>query len=154
MTTLAGMKYTLTPRGVSIVDADQYGCHDYEGMARPGESAPSDRWYGHRAARRPGEWLTSKGVRFNAGSSAAFFAPVGRQKMSLGSNGVTTSSVFLPASGKLVVRNTQDQLDLIDTILAAGNLSTPDDQASKLEDSQGISGLLPMKLDLPKIWAR
>jgi len=97
------------------------------------------------------EWLTSKGVRFNAGASAVFFAPVGRQKMSLGSNGATTSSVFLPASGKLVVRNTSEQLDLIDTILAASNLSSPDDQASKLKDSQGIAGLLPMKLDLPKI---
>ncbi len=42
----------------------------------------------------------------------------------LNSNGVTFSgaatAIYMPRSGKLIVRNTQDQLDLIDTILTHG----------------------------------
>jgi hypothetical protein len=151
VTSLAGLKFTTSERGITIVDASESS----DGMMTKEWRVKEDllpQTDGIGIAREAAQkWLASQGVQFNAGASAVFYAPVGRQKMSLGSTGGTASSVFLAASGRLVVRNTSEQLDLIDTILATNNLAAPNDDASKLEDSQRIAGLLPMKLDLPKI---
>src|SRR5260221_7621279 len=43
-------------------------------------------------------WLTSNGVQFNGNASA----------------------IYMPQTSRLIVRNTQDQLDLIDTIIMSG----------------------------------
>ena len=44
-------------------------------------------------------WLIANGVQFNGAAEAVFYAPVGRQKMTLGTTGAT--SVFLPSFGRV-----------------------------------------------------
>ncbi len=98
------------------------------------------------------QWLMSNGVTFNGAASAVYIAPAGRQKMSLSSTGGGTTTASLPAVGRLIARNTQDQLDLMDQILSAGSsASSTSPGASGAFPGHGISGLLPMKLDLPKV---
>ena len=91
------------------------------------------------------KWLEGGGVQFNGAAEVAFYPPGGRQKMSL--PGEWQHDEFdVPSSyGRLVVKNTQDQLDLIDTLLDASNFGTGEEP----DGLQRISGLLPMKLDLP-----
>ncbi len=64
-----------------------------------------------------------------------------------------SSAVFLPSSGKLIVKNTQENLDEADVILENGappplappiNLPVAGEQAKKV-------GLLPMRLELPRV---
>ena len=57
------------------------------------------------------EWLISNGVEFNGNASA----------------------IYIGASSRLIVRNTQDQLDLIDTILTSGGT------ASQAEVSEALA---------------
>jgi len=98
------------------------------------------------------QWLMSNGVVFNGAASAIYIAPAGRQKMSLSSTGGGTTTASLPAVGRLIARNTQDQLDLMDRILSAGGSgSSTSSGANGAFPQHGISGLLPMKLDLPKV---
>jgi len=98
------------------------------------------------------QWLMSSGVAFNGAASAVYIVPAGRQKMSLSSTGSGTTTASLPAVGRLIARNTQDQLDLMDRILSAGSSASSSSQvANGASAEHGISGLLPMKLDLPKV---
>ena len=78
------------------------------------------------------QWLVSNGVQFNGSASA----------------------IYISASHRLIVRNTQDQLDLIDTILNSGSAAAP--QGAGLANpgdayQQRVSGLLPMKIELPLV---
>ena len=57
------------------------------------------------------------------------------------------SRIYIVSSNRLIVRNTQDQLDLIDNIINSGASSDGLGEA----EQQRVSGLLPMKIELPKV---
>ena len=119
VTNLAGLKYKVEPYAVSIVPAsvntetvitkeykvrpDLIGRGTAEGAAAPGlgaPPAPADATRGGTAiAKREAakDWLISQGVTF----------------------GPNASAIYIPSSTKLIVRNTQEQLDLIESIIQA-----------------------------------
>lgn len=95
VTGLANLKYRITPNGVEIVPLAENTdvLITKEWRIRP-DLIPN-------ALANPDaakEWLTSNGVSFNGAASAT----------------------YIPKDSRLVVRNTQDQFDLIDTIVGMG----------------------------------
>jgi hypothetical protein len=96
------------------------------------------------------DWLLANGVVFNGNANVTYLPPAGRQKMSLASSGGGMTTATLPAVGRLIVRNTEDQLDLIDTILVDDGPGAAAQRGESLFDIRGVSGLLPMKLELPR----
>jgi len=123
VTNLAGLKFKVEPYAVSIVPAsmntDTVITKEYKvrpdligrgpggdvaapGMgAAVGGGAPADASRGGSGiARREAakDWLIANGVTF----------------------GPNASAIYIPSSTKLVVRNTQEQLDLVEQIIAAG----------------------------------
>ncbi|MGB8170621.1 MAG: Amuc_1098 family type IV pilus outer membrane protein [Chthoniobacteraceae bacterium] len=121
VTNLAGLKYKVEPFAVSIVPAstniETVITKEYKvrpdligrgpanvaepgGLGAPG-GAPADATRGGTAiAKREAakDWLISQGVTF----------------------GPQASAIYIPSSTKLIVRNTQEQLDLVESIIAAG----------------------------------
>lgn len=121
VTNLAGLKYKVEPFAVSIVPAstniETVITKEYKvrpdligrgpaNVAEPGglgapAGAPADATRGGTAiAKREAakDWLISQGVTF----------------------GPQASAIYVPSSTKLIVRNTQEQLDLVESIIAAG----------------------------------
>ncbi|HYR58084.1 MAG TPA: type II and III secretion system protein, partial [Chthoniobacteraceae bacterium] len=119
VTNLAGLKYKVEPYAVSVVPAsvntetvitkeykvrpDLIGRGTAEGAAAPAlgaAAAPADATKGGSAiAKREAakDWLISQGVTF----------------------GPNASAIYIPSSTKLIVRNTQEQLDLVESIIQA-----------------------------------
>ncbi len=127
VTNLAGLKYKVEAYAVQIVPAstvtdtvitkeykvrpDLIGRGPGGDVAAPGlgaavgGAAPADATRGGSGiARREAakDWLIANGVTF----------------------GPNASAIYIPSSTKLVVRNTQEQLDLVEQIIAAGDSST------------------------------
>ncbi len=120
VTNLAGLKFKVEPFAVSIVPAstniETVITKEYKvrpdligrgpaNVAEPGglgaPGAPADATRGGTAiAKREAakDWLISQGVTF----------------------GPQASAIYVPSSTKLIVRNTQEQLDLVESIIAAG----------------------------------
>ena len=132
VTGLANLKFKVEPYAVSVVpqSVNTDSVITKEWKVRP-DLIPNVK-RGDAADRESAkEWLVSNGVQFNGNASA----------------------IYIAASSRLIVRNTQDQLDLIDTILTPGGGAT---QAAGLTnlgetDQQRVSGLLPMDIELPKV---
>ena len=77
------------------------------------------------------DYLKSLGVQFPPGASAT----------------------YLPATGKLVIRNTQENIDLADAAAEATNKPSPASTLTLLDGRKiapGVAGLLPLQLDLPQ----
>ena len=74
-------------------------------------------------------------------------------KAFLESSGVTfppgSSAVYLPSTSKLIVRNTQANIDLLTTTVGSSNFPPPPPMLDGRESPKGVSGLLPLRLDLP-----
>ena len=76
---------------------------------------------------------------------------------SLKANGVQfppgASATYLPSTGKLIVRNTQENIDLIMASVAAKSAQNQAKPLAPLldqrESAAGVAGLLPLRLDLP-----
>ncbi|MEA3213467.1 MAG: hypothetical protein QOE70_6524 [Chthoniobacter sp.] len=132
VTNLAGLKSRIDPKGVVIVpgsaNTDVLITKEYK--VRPdligrGPAVPEDTTRGGAGIaerEKAKDWLISNGVQFGSAASA----------------------IYLPSASKLIVRNTQEQLDLLDTIMASR-------EAGQAAQAQQTAGLLPMKFDLPKI---
>ncbi|MEA3209975.1 MAG: ral secretion pathway protein [Chthoniobacter sp.] len=123
VTNLAGLKYKVEPFAVSIVPAstniDVLITKEYKvrpdligrgagggevggGLAAPaaGGGAPADATRGGTGIaerEKAKDWLIAQGVAF----------------------GPQASAIYLPTSSKLIVRNTQEQLDLVETIISS-----------------------------------
>lgn len=121
VTNLAGLKYKVEPFAVSIVPAstntETVITKEYKvrpdligrgpgnvaepgGLAAPG-AAPADASRGGTGIQKreaAKDWLIANGVTF----------------------GPQASAIYIPSSTKLIVRNTQEQLDLVESIIAAG----------------------------------
>lgn len=121
VTNLAGLKYKVEPFAVSIVPAstniETVITKEYKvrpdligrgpanvaepgGLGAPG-GAPADATRGGTSIQKreaAKDWLISQGVTF----------------------GPQASAIYVPSSTKLIVRNTQEQLDLVESIIAAG----------------------------------
>ena len=137
VTGLANLKFKVEPYAVSLVPAsvntDVLITKEWKvrgGMlARETNGLATDATRGGSgiAGRESAKnWLIGNGVQFQGQSSA----------------------VFIPSSGRLIVRGTQDQLDLIDTIVnsaAAAGITNLGDM-----DQQRVSGLMPMNIELPR----
>ena len=123
VTQLAGLKYKVEPYAVSIVPQGtpteilvtseykvrpgifnrptQAGAADPLAPAQPPDATRGGTAFGGRVDAK--EFLISQGVPFPAGASATYIA----------------------ASSRLVVRNTQENLDLVDTLIAATDQPGP-----------------------------
>ncbi len=157
---LAGLKYKVEPYALKIVpiseSTETLVTKEYQlpdGFLSSGSTTNITANAAIAARPSAQEYLQQSGVQFPEGASAS----------------------FLPGSNKLVVRNTEEQLDLVDAITDALGNATPGQAGEKLGDSNGISveskfvgvdkaaagdlsfeyrsgqstaGLLPMKLDL------
>jgi general secretion pathway protein D len=117
VTSLAGLKFKVEPYAVAIVPASQsidvLVTREYKvrpdligrgpaGAAAPDlaatTAAPGDATRGGTGIsdrEKAKDWLIASGVQFGPGASA----------------------IYLPAASKLIVRNTQEQLDLVETII-------------------------------------
>ena len=122
VTNLAGLKYKVEPFAVSIVPAstntETVITKEYKvrpdligrgpanvaepgGLGAPAGGGPADATRGGSGiAKREAakDWLIANGVTF----------------------GPQASAIYIPSSTKLIVRNTQEQLDLVESIIAAG----------------------------------
>jgi hypothetical protein len=129
VTSLAGLKYKVEPYAIAIVpasvDTDTVITKEYDVrpdlIGRQPATQQTEGGAGIAAREAAKDWLISSGLQF----------------------GPNASAIYIPSSGKLIVRNTQEQLDLLETIVASSSSS---DGAV-----QRTAGLLPMKLDLPKV---
>ena len=131
VTGLANLKFKVDPYAVSVVPA----------------SVNTDVVITKEWKIRPDLIPTESGDVFNRESARKFLISNGVQF-----NG-TASATYITSSSRLIVRNTQDQLDLIDTIIMSGG---PAPQAAGFAnlgdvDQQRVSGLLPMEIELPKV---
>ena len=131
VTGLANLKFKVDPYAVSVVPA----------------SVSTDVVITKEWKIRPDLIPTESGDVFNRESARKFLISNGVQF-----NG-TASATYIASSSRLIVRNTQDQLDLIDTIIMSGG---PAPQAAGFAnlgdvDQQRVSGLLPMEIELPKV---
>ena len=130
VTQLAGLKYKVEPYAVSIVP-----------QGTPTEVLVTSEY------RVPPSFF-KRSAAGNAVISAAPTAGRLDAKEYLVSQGVPfpqgASATYLPRMGRLVVRNTQENLDLVDTLIPSG--SGPDAFAQTR-----VAGLLPLKLELPRV---
>jgi len=112
VTGLANLKFKVEPYGVAVVPASMNTdiLITKEWRVRP-DSIPE---IGGNSAK---DWLVANGVQFNGQASAT----------------------YLRVRNRLVVRNTQDQLDLIDTIINVGSSAAPAFDSSR--SSLGILGV-------------
>ena len=64
------------------------------------------------------------------------------------------SATFLPSTGKLIIRNTQENIDLLMATVAAqsaqGRARPLAPLLDQRESAAGVAGLLPLRLDLPR----
>jgi hypothetical protein len=122
LTSLANLKYKITPTAVEIVPigaaVDELSIREFR-VSRLlfSETATPD------APPKPKEYLEAKGVTFTAGSEVWYDA----------------------ASASLVVKNTEDQLDLIERIVEVEGEFGP-----VRAESPSTAGLLPVLFELPK----
>jgi hypothetical protein len=122
VTQLEGLKLKIDGSGVAVVPitvcTDQLLTKGYN--VPPGFIAPAPDGEKSSGNKLPSakEFLEANGIQFPAGASAN----------------------FLPSVNKLIVRNTQDNLDLVDALTEASGSAVPPPRTA---------GLLPMKLDLP-----
>ncbi len=133
VTGLANLKFKVEPYAVSVVpqSVNTDVMITKEWKVRP-DLLPNMK-HGESADRESSkEWMISNGVQFNGAASA----------------------IYIVSSGRLIVRNTQDQLDLIDAMLtSAGSSARQTAGFANLgeADQQRVSGLLPMDIELPKV---
>jgi tetratricopeptide (TPR) repeat protein len=133
ITGLANLKYKIEPYAVAIVPmseaTDVLVTKEWkippDLIPRSDESKASSEIANRESAKN---WLIASGVVFN-GQAAA---------------------VYIPRSNRLIVRNTQDQLDLIDTMVSSGAQAAAPQMFGNVDEMR-VSGLLPMKLELPKV---
>ncbi len=115
VTGLANLKFKVEPYAVSIVP-----------QGTPTETLMTKEWRlpdSFLRGLQAKESLSARGVTFPPGSAA----------------------IFLPSSSRLIVKNTQENLDLIDGMVEAGIETTLEKSATA-----GRIGLLPMELELPR----
>jgi hypothetical protein len=122
ITSLANLKFKIEPHRVLIVP----------------QSVNIDTLITKEWKVRPDRMLDENGKTLDA---KAFMEANGVQF------GPGASATYVPQTGKIIVRNTEEQLDLIDTITessaAYGGLGVQSDGFTR------VSGILPMKIELP-----
>lgn len=151
VTNLAGLKMKIDPYAVMIVPLSEPTetlitkvYHVPQGWISnvPESPARAGSQPVFIARQNPKDYLTAQGVQFGPGTSVNYF----------------------PGSGKLVVRNTESQLDLVDQITQIAGPSSEESKASEDRDGfihygapiqtqaqpQKAAGLLPMKLELER----
>ncbi len=143
VTGLANLKFKIEPYAVSIVPAsvntDVLITKEWKirrdliprtpsGPLIPKPADAMKSGFGIADRESAKNWLIGNGVQFNGQASA----------------------IYIPSSSRLIVRSTQDQLDLIDTLIASGT-QTSTGQRFGAVDELRVSGLLTMKLELPKV---
>jgi hypothetical protein len=129
VTGLANLKFRIEPYAVSIVpmsvNTDVLVTREWK--IRP-DLIPGAATEGLADREIAKNWLIANGVVFNGAASA----------------------VLIGRSNRLIVRNTQDQLDLIDVIVSSGAQAATAQMFGNVDEAR-FSGLLPMKLELPKV---
>ncbi|MDQ3625178.1 MAG: hypothetical protein M3463_22320 [Verrucomicrobiota bacterium] len=128
ITSLANLRYQLEPYAVSIVPLG----YATEVMVTKEYYVPPGFISGVPLAPRMDakDFLAQSGVTFPPGAEAFYF----------------------PATSRLVVRNTRDNLALVDTLTSmAGPADKPHPDMAGQPGQAGVSGLLPMKLELPRV---
>ena len=91
----------LIPRSPSAGGAGGLATPAFGAAAAPGDATRGGSGIADRESAK--NWLISNGVQFNG----------------------TASAIYIVSSSRLIVRNTQDQLDLIETIITSGSGSGP-----------------------------
>ncbi|WP_265596249.1 hypothetical protein [Verrucomicrobium sp. BvORR106] len=124
VTELAGMKYKIEPFAVVVVPLSDVGTEQYTRSYR----VPPSFLKGGGAARHGGNFsatdiLKAQGIQFPEGSSASFD----------------------PLRNRLIVRNTQPNLDQIEAFVSGVVIVVPKQTAIK----SSKAGILPVELDLP-----
>ena len=135
VTSLANLKYKIVAGGIAIAPLSvatesiitkemkvQPGWFEGSGASTTAKSVDG----APRQWRDVSKYLESQGITFPPGASA----------------------VYLPQSGKLIIKNTTDNLELLELIGGSGAAPS---QSLINGGKAGVAGLLPIKLDLPKI---
>ena len=125
ITSLANLKFKIEPNGVVIVPV----------------SVNTDTLITKEWKMRPDRMLDEEGKPLDA---KAFMEANGVQF------GPGASAVFVPQTGKFIVRNTVEQLDLIETVTDS-SAAAYGGRGVQTDDFAGsrVSGILPMKIELP-----
>ena len=133
VTGLANLKFKVEPYAVSVVpqSVNTDSVITKEMIIRPDliPNLPPGVTEDREAAK---QFLIANGMQFNGQASAIYF----------------------PKSSRLIVRNTQDQLDLLDTMVNSSATRVPESTGfANLGEAgqQRVSGLLPMEIELPKV---
>ena len=150
ITSLANLKIKIDPYAVSIVaiteNTDALVTKEYyvppgfieSASPNPGANGVTKGAAGITARAKAKDFLASQGISFPEGASAH----------------------HLPSSGKLIVRNTQANLDLMDTLVDAAVWAPPEPANGPASNgfinygspiqAKTAAGVLPMKLDLER----
>ena len=121
VTNLAGLKYKVEPFAVSIVPAST---NTETVITKEYKVRPDLIGRGPAGVAEPGGLGAAGGGPADASKGGSGIAKREAAKDWLIANGVTfgpqASAIYIPSSTKLIVRNTQEQLDLVESIIAAG----------------------------------
>jgi hypothetical protein len=133
VTNLAGLKYKVEQYAVTVVPLstpiDTLITKEFRvprGFLAAAQAAEDKRSGGSGLTNRleARDYLVASGIAFPPGSSA----------------------IYLPGSGKLIVKNTQENIDLVDAIVESSIANGPPSSGAPKRQV----GFLPMKLELPK----